>query len=353
MLCLNSTEAERSMLCDERSILINDRYIIGYALPRRAHKMKWSGVYVIYNTISLKFYIGSAVNIRLRFNEHRTYLNKGIHKNKHLQSAWNLYGRGSFEFCLVEETLPDKIALLQAEQRWIDSTKACTSGYNIAIVAGSNLGIKHTEEYANWLRKPVTTLTSAGSVITHYKSIKAAIQKSGLSRAAITSALIRHTLCGSRDLTKGILVVYTKDLSKYEGVSYTRRCKVRGIVQLTLDGSVVYEYVSIRDAFRSTGIDEASIRGCCSNIQRTAGGFMWCYKENAEQKIGTKCVWGKRIGKPIAAYSLVDGSLVERFNEICEVDKKYGYSRDSLYDCLSGRRKTAYGMVWKYTEEAA
>ena len=61
-------------------------------------------IYKITNLVNGKFYIGSAVNLRLRMNGHRTRLNVGTHKNRHLQAAWKLYGRDSFKF--AEGSIP-------------------------------------------------------------------------------------------------------------------------------------------------------------------------------------------------------------------------------------------------------
>ncbi len=53
-------------------------------------------VYTIKNVINNKIYIGSAVNIKKRWHEHRNLLNNN-NNNKHhspiLQNAWNKYGK--------------------------------------------------------------------------------------------------------------------------------------------------------------------------------------------------------------------------------------------------------------------
>lgn len=64
------------------------------------------GIYSIYNKSNGKYYIGQSINVRKRWNEHKSNLNRNIHPNKHLQSAWNLYGSDSFEFKLVKSCKP-------------------------------------------------------------------------------------------------------------------------------------------------------------------------------------------------------------------------------------------------------
>jgi len=54
-----------------------------------------SGVYQIRCKSNGKIYIGSAVNLRQRWDGHRRALRKQRHHNVHLQAAWNRYGEAS------------------------------------------------------------------------------------------------------------------------------------------------------------------------------------------------------------------------------------------------------------------
>lgn len=107
--------------------------------------MALSGIYEIRNILTGKVYIGSAVNIRRRWTDHRTWLDKEIHANKKLQRAWIKYGQLSFEFKILE-LVGDKNLLVSKEQQWLDSTQAHTDpyGYNICKYAGSTLGLSRT-----------------------------------------------------------------------------------------------------------------------------------------------------------------------------------------------------------------
>ena len=62
------------------------------------------GIYVIQNTINNHIYIGSSINLKQRFSQHKSTLRNNTHKNKHLQSAWNKYGEENFEFIIIEHT---------------------------------------------------------------------------------------------------------------------------------------------------------------------------------------------------------------------------------------------------------
>lgn len=108
-------------------------------LPRKA------GIYQIVNTTNSKCYVGSAVDIQVRGQQHKRALENNAHANKKLQHAWNKYGAEAFDIRVLE--LIDSTAdLLSQEQYWLDTLGSVKNGYNIAIKAGSNLGLVFSEE---------------------------------------------------------------------------------------------------------------------------------------------------------------------------------------------------------------
>lgn len=101
-----------------------------------------SGIYQILNIANGHRYIGSAVNRRARWTRHRSDLRHNRRQNSHLQAAWNLYGEAAFAFTVLEH-VPDREQLTDREDYWFGVLKP---EYNIALVAGSQLGLKHTAE---------------------------------------------------------------------------------------------------------------------------------------------------------------------------------------------------------------
>jgi hypothetical protein len=96
-----------------------------------------SGIYEIRCITTGKLYIGSAVRLNDRWRKHRYDLDRGKHKNAHLQAAWDKYRSDSFVFTILEYV--EREALLAAEQRWIDETQCAdrSKGYNLYPIAGS------------------------------------------------------------------------------------------------------------------------------------------------------------------------------------------------------------------------
>lgn len=114
---------------------------------------KTSGIYKIINKINGNYYVGSATNFLRRWKEHKRKLNKNIHHNLHLQSAWNKYGESNFLFEVVEK-INEKIVgkfnrkLMDLEQKYLNLAKeeklSGIDNYNISYDCKSlMLGKKH------------------------------------------------------------------------------------------------------------------------------------------------------------------------------------------------------------------
>jgi group I intron endonuclease len=96
------------------------------------------GIYRIANTTNGKVYVGSAVNLRRRWNGHRRLLRLGEHHSRPLQAAWNKYGESAFSFAVIEDVSDPKL-LIDMEQKWLDTLESGRY-YNVCLVAGSSLG---------------------------------------------------------------------------------------------------------------------------------------------------------------------------------------------------------------------
>lgn len=107
----------------------------------RKFDIRIAGIYQILNIKNGKRYIGSSVDIELRWYNHRKELNEGIHHSPYLQSAWNKYGEDSFEFSVLQPIDPqiyekvelDKLIRTE-EQYYLDLFLPFgENGYNIAV----------------------------------------------------------------------------------------------------------------------------------------------------------------------------------------------------------------------------
>ncbi len=87
------------------------------------------GIYSLSNETNGKIYIGSTINFERRRKEHFRHLKYNKHKNKHLQSAYNLGDK--FIFKIIE--VCDKEQLEIVESKWMKFYNASNReyGYNL------------------------------------------------------------------------------------------------------------------------------------------------------------------------------------------------------------------------------
>ncbi len=87
------------------------------------------GIYQIKNTVTNDCYIGTSRHVYKRLKDHITFLTRGSHINKRLESSWKEYGSSSFTFMCVE-VVDKQEDLSQREIFWVQKTKANISGFN-------------------------------------------------------------------------------------------------------------------------------------------------------------------------------------------------------------------------------
>jgi len=102
-----------------------------------------TGIYKIQSKIKPeRCYIGSAVNVKTRWQKHINELDKNIHHSSKLQRHYNKYGKDDLIFSII--TTCSKEYLIQNEQFFIDAYKPW---FNIAKIAGNcMMGRNHSIE---------------------------------------------------------------------------------------------------------------------------------------------------------------------------------------------------------------
>lgn len=69
---------------------------------------------------------------------------------------------------------------------------------------------------------------------------------------------------------------------------YHGQRKLKPVVQLALNGRILNEYQTAKEAYEKTGVARSGICNCCKGKRLSSGGYQWKYKEKGEPKC-TKC----------------------------------------------------------------
>ena len=102
------------------------------------------GIYAIVNKINNKSYIGKSIDIHTRWKEHIYLLSRGVHQNKHLQSAWNKYGEEAFEFIVIKTCKAKELNRTESILIALFNTTYGKIGYN--YVGGGEGGAENNAE---------------------------------------------------------------------------------------------------------------------------------------------------------------------------------------------------------------
>lgn len=144
-------------------------------------------IYQIKNLITKQIYIGSSSNFLQRKRQHKTELNRNIHKNRRLQNSFNKYGTDNFEYSILE-IVKSEDNLISREQFYLDTFKPF---YNIRKVADRNVGIKKSREsierQAKCLRKKVLQFTKTNEFIYEWNSLREASTALNISESGISN----------------------------------------------------------------------------------------------------------------------------------------------------------------------
>lgn len=162
---------------------------------------KICGIYYIFNTKTNKYYIGSSVDIKRRFNEHKKHLKYNNHVNPHLQSTYNKYGLNALKFNILEQC--EESLLEEKENYYINKYKSNDSryGYNIAIayhgkmkqevkdkISKSNKGRVFSEEHKRKLSESHKGMKAWNKGL-HIRTNKAGYKHSPEIREKISQAI--------------------------------------------------------------------------------------------------------------------------------------------------------------------
>lgn len=125
---------------------------------------------------------------------------------------------------------------------------------------------------------------SQGVLIDCYSSVEIASQDTAISKAQIQKAISGYNRSAGgfqwKKVKRNDEKVSIHPLTKPRQNSGENESKA--VYQIDLNGTICAEFGSIRTAVRATGINRKSIYDTLRGRQKSAGGYIWKYKENEE-----------------------------------------------------------------------
>ena len=272
---------------------------------------KICGIYLIQNSINLKTYIGSSSDIYKRWVRHKYVLNNNCHENEYLQRAWNKYHNANFKFIILLQC--DNLYLIEWEQFFIDCFKSFKYkfGYNIIPYANrSKLSFR--------TRKKISK-AHKGKIISMETRCKMSLSRLGKVNSEETRKRISHSNigkhCGSNH------IVFTEEIRKKMSDSHKGRKK--------------------SEEFKKKA-SERMKKSWSNGFGKNLPYPKWLFTEKIFKENGIK----RR--RPLLQFDL-NGNFIKEFSHGKQISLELGIKTAShAFSCAQGKRKTAYGYIWKY-----
>ena len=149
---------------------------------------------------------------------------------------------------------------------------------------------------------------------------------------------------------------YSTIEAKKRGRKESGKSRKKTVIQLSLNGEFIKEWESATNVEKVLGIRQSDISATCIGRQKSAGGFLWIYKNDySKEKMlnlvnSAKNTIKYQKGKPIIQLTL-DGEFVREWKSLVEVKRFLDISYNNISTVCNNRRKSAGGFKWMYKEE--
>jgi group I intron endonuclease len=278
------------------------------------------GIYKIENLINGKIYIGKSVNIKNRFQNHKSesFNEKSNAYDTAIHRAIRKYGIESFSFEVIEKCSREDLS--NREKYWIEFYNSFGKGYNLTL---GGEGVPTANE------KQIRELWDEGL------SIGEIFDKTKYNKHTIINILQNYPK-------------YSRKESNRRGRINAFKNKIRPVIQYDYDGEFVQEYSSAKEASKISGINDNLIRACLCGEQKSAGHYQWRYKfDDAPLKYEPKTENQK---KPVLQFDK-NRNLIAEYCSISEAAKSVGLSNPTsiIISCKS-KTRTASGYIWRYKD---
>ena len=220
------------------------------------------GIYKITHKYNGKSYIGQSIHIEERWKEHLR--GKG---SQSLHEDFQKYGIHYFKFEILELCSQDR--LNEREKYWISFYDTYNHGYNL-----NDGGDNHKFAIAK-TKKEIYCYDLNGNFLKKYESLSDAERDTGISNSNISRAVKTN----GRTKNFQWSYQYLKSMSPYKRyVGNVGKNSDKPIYQYDKNMNFIKEYPSAREAELQTGINNSSINQVCNFKRKSAGGYIWRFK---------------------------------------------------------------------------
>ena len=124
------------------------------------------------------------------------------------------------------------------------------------------------------------------------------------------------------------------------------------VIQYSLDGEKIQEFISLSEAARQTGSQGAKITLCCQFQRKTHNGFQWRYKEDEQDRV-QKVNESPTKKKAVAQINPKTNEVIATYESIADAARAVNGTSSAIIHVIKGDKqtKTHKGFGWKLVED--
>lgn len=278
-------------------------------------------VYIHINKINNKKYIGitsRSVDKRWRKN------GEGYRSSPYFYNSIKKYGWDNFDHIILYENLSENHA--------------------------KNKEIELIQEYQTFDRDYGYNSTLGGDGITGYKLSKEQIEKMRLKRIGTKAS--EETKIKMREAMIGRKITDEWKQKISESHVGDKNPSAKPVVQLTSDYELIKEFLCGRYAEQELGINVSNISQTCLGKSKSAGGFIFMFKDEYESRkdeLKNKSIEIKPYRREVIQLSL-EGEYLNTYPSIKKAGEALNIDPKGISNVCKGKPKykTAGGFKWKF-----
>ena len=265
------------------------------------------------------------------------------------------------KYSINGEFLEEYFGVIEAARQnglWYEAISACCRG--VSKTAGGFIwrykSDDITKEYVKWCntneyleskKNPIKQYSMTGELISEYESAEEAARNvKGSIAPSIRKCCnyVSKNHCGY--IWQYSKVVLTEDII----VWCNSNLLFTPVKQYSLNGIFVREYKSLKEAAKSINVKLQDIWDCCNNRRKTVGGYIWRYSTDIVTDEHIKWCNNKKHtkAKDVFQYT-IDGNFIKKWDSIYQIYKELNFCKSSIRQCCKGKRKNAYGYMWRHS----
>lgn len=117
---------------------------------------------------------------------------------------------------------------------------------------------------------------------------------------------------------------------------------LRGVIQKSLNGNVISEFISIAEAEKATGCHHSKIIAVADGSRKTTGGFIFEWKEQFNKK---------DIGKKKKVAQIKDDKVIRVFESVSEASRETNSNRKGISAVCLGKQNTCNNYRWIFIND--